>query len=137
MSCLAPASPPETVISLRIFVVENHPDTRKYLTMYLEDLGHTVNSAQSMQEALLLLREQALDVLISDIGLPDGDGWELLRQAGLPSGTYAIAMSGYGMNADHARSKAAGYRHHVLKPFGPDDLDSLLAEAAAERLAVA
>ena len=127
LSSMEPASR-----ALRIFVVENHPDTLKYLRMYLEQMDHLVQSARSMAEALAALPDADADVLISDIGLPDGDGWELLRRAELPHPLYAIAMSGFGMNADHARSRAAGYRHHLLKPFAPEDLDVMLAEAARE-----
>ncbi len=119
-------------LPLRVFVVENHPDTLKYLAMYLGQIGHTVVAARSMEEALAALPDADCDVLISDIGLPDGDGWELLRRARLPRPIYAIAMSGFGLNADRVQSKAAGYRHHILKPFDPDDLDALLKEAAQE-----
>lgn len=118
--------------SLRVFVVENHPDTLKYLQMYLEQMDHVVQSARTMAEALAALPGADAEVLISDIGLPDGDGWELMRRLRLPRPIYAIAMSGFGMNADHARSRAAGYRHHLLKPFSPDDLDAMLEEAAHE-----
>jgi len=67
---------------LRIFVVENHADTVKYLRLYLEQLNHVVETARTMTEALAVLAKEKFDVLISDIGLPDGDGWELLRRAG-------------------------------------------------------
>ena len=75
-------------------------------------------------------------MLISDIGLPDGTGWELLQRLQLPHPIYAIAMSGFGMNADQARSRAAGFRHHLLKPFPLNELDGLLEEAARELAAV-
>lgn len=117
---------------LRIFVVENHADTLRCLTLYLEQMGHSVEGATTMQEALEAIPGAACDVLISDIGLPDGDGWELLAQLHLTHPIYAIAMSGYGMNSDRLKSKAAGFRHHILKPFNPDDLDTLLEEAAHE-----
>ncbi len=128
-------SPPEGTgprRPLRIFVVENHKDTLLWLTRYLEMLGHTVLSARTKAEALEALPKAACDVLISDIGLPDGDGWELLRAAPLPRPVYAIAMSGFGMTADRAKSVAAGYRHHILKPFDPGVLDAILEEAARE-----
>ena len=126
---------PEIVRPLSIFVVENHADTLKYLRMYLEQLGHHVRVARTMTEALAELPGSDCDVLISDIGLPDGDGWQLLREVVLPHLPYAIAMSGYGMNADRLRSKQAGYRHHILKPFEPDELEAMLEEAARERAA--
>ncbi len=123
---------PRTACGLRVFVVENHPDTLKYLRMYLEMLGHTVQSADTMADALTALPEADCDVLISDIGLPDGDGWELLRRihGKLPHAPYAIAMSGFGLGSDQLRSQEAGYRHHLLKPFKPAELDGMLAEAA-------
>ena len=118
--------------AMRIFVVENHSDTLAYLTLYLEQMGHTVFSAQSLKEAVAALPEAACDVVISDIGLPDGSGWELLERAHLAKPIYAIAMSGFGLGADRMRRVAAGFRHHVLKPFVPDDLDAMLEEAARE-----
>jgi CheY-like chemotaxis protein len=116
---------------LRIFVVENHADTLYSLRLYLEDLGHTVGTARNLDEALAGLSSFDSDVVISDIGLPDGTGWDLLKKARLPSNVLAIAMSGFGMNADSARSLAAGYRHHLLKPFKTDELDRILEEAGA------
>ena len=123
---------PPSVSPLRIFVVENHADSLKYLVLYLETIGYTVLSATTMTEALANLPTAQCDVLISDVGLPDGDGWELLRTLQLPSPIYAIAMSGFGMNADRARSKEVGYRHHLLKPFVPTELENVLVEAAQE-----
>jgi CheY-like chemotaxis protein len=116
---------------LRIFVVENHEDTLKALTEYLISSGHAVHSAHTMNEALHALPSAECDVLISDIGLPDGDGWELLRRARLEPGVYTIAMSGFGNNTDREKSKAAGYRKHLLKPLEPEDIDIVLAQAAA------
>ena len=118
--------------ALRIFVVENHEDTLRSLQLYLEQMGHNVSSARTMSEALELLPAANSDVLISDIGLPDGTGWELMEQVKLPRPIFAIAMSGFGMNADRIRSKEAGFRHHIVKPAEPDELDALLDQAAAE-----
>ena len=118
---------------LRIFLVENHTDTLKWLTLYLQQMGHTVASARTMEDALVALPHAACEVLISDIGLPDGDGWQLLQRLrdearALPG--YAIAMSGYGMNADRSKSKAVGYSEHILKPFKAAELQAILREAA-------
>jgi CheY-like chemotaxis protein len=115
--------------SLRIFVVENHADTLQSLRLYLEDLGHEVTAARNVKEALEKLPGSGVEVLLSDIGLPDGTGWELLEKAGLSPDVFTIAMSGFGMGADSERSFRAGYRHHLLKPFRSDELDSVLEEA--------
>ncbi len=114
---------------MRILVVENHADTRKYLTLYLEAEGHAVRSMDTMAKALKIAPQSDCNVLISDIGLPDGDGWELLRRAEFPSAVYAIAMSGYGMSSDEEKSREAGYRHHLLKPVDIGKLNRALADA--------
>ncbi len=115
---------------LRIFIVENHDDTRFLLGLLLEQLGHTVASAATLAEALAAIPQAHCDVLISDIGLPDGTGWELMRQLGDARPPYAIAMSGFGMSSDRQRSLGVGYRHHLLKPVEPNELERLLEEAA-------
>jgi len=129
----AAAAPPLGAAKpLRIFIVENHEDTRFLLGLLLEQLGHIVFSATTLGDALDRLPDAECDVLISDIGLPDGNGWELLTRLGAAAPRYAIAMSGFGMASDRQRSLAAGYRHHLLKPVEPNKLERLLDEAAAE-----
>ena len=130
---MAPATTMTTPLPLQVFIVENHADTLKWLAFYLEQLGHTVQSAKTMAQALELLPTADFDVLISDIGLPDGTGWELLEKVRLSRPIYAVAMSGFGMNADRLKSTAAGYRHHFLKPFVPAELNGALEEAALEK----
>jgi CheY-like chemotaxis protein len=118
---------------LRIFVVEDHVDTLNCLKLYLESLDHTVLTAQTVAEALAELPSANCEVLISDIGLPDGTGWELLEKARLPRPIYAIAMSGgFSFNDASIRSHSVGYRHHLLKPFTPVELKNILVEAARE-----
>jgi CheY-like chemotaxis protein len=128
----APDAYPGGLRPLRVFIVENHEDTRFLLGLLLEQLGHTVLSAATLQHALAALPEARCDVLISDIGLPDGNGWELMTKLGEQRPRYAIAMSGFGMSSDRQRSLNAGYRHHLLKPVEPNQLENLLDEAARE-----
>ncbi|HUR45347.1 MAG TPA: response regulator [Candidatus Saccharimonadales bacterium] len=116
---------------MKILLVENHADTLRWLTLYLEEMGHSVVPARTLAVARTELQNCGCDVLLSDIGLPDGTGWELLEQAPLKKPIFAIAMSGFGMNADNVRSRTAGYRHHLLKPFKTADLDKILEEAAS------
>jgi two-component system CheB/CheR fusion protein len=118
---------------LRILVVEDHEDTRKYLCVYLQGLGHSTEVAANVAEALQRISEGAWDVVISDLGLPDGTGWEMLHRAHLPASVYTIAMSGFGSVEDVARSKAAGFHHHLTKPFDPEELDRCLVEACSTR----
>ena len=117
--------------NLEIFVGEDMTTT-SVLCGLLRDWGHDVRSAttaSSANEALFLRKS---DVLLSDIGLPDGDGWELIERLGPRAPSYAIAMSGYASAADHQRSLSAGYRHRLVKPFEEEALKSLLLEAALE-----
>jgi CheY-like chemotaxis protein len=122
--------------TLRFFVVENHQDTLDAIKMFLEAQGHTVETAPDMKSGLKLATQVTFDVLISDIGLPDGDGWELMKQLRekMP-GVKAIAMSGYGMRADMEKSKAAGYAAHIVKPFGPMELDAALKKVLGDTAA--
>jgi Response regulator containing CheY-like receiver, AAA-type ATPase, and DNA-binding domains len=108
--------------SLRIFVVEDHKDTLDALRKYLEQSGHIVLSASSKAEALKQIPMADCHVLISDIGLPDGNGWELMQELENFSPRYAIAISGYGMKADREMSAEAGFRHHLVKPLWPHKL---------------
>jgi DNA-binding NtrC family response regulator len=115
---------------LRILIVEDHSDSRKYLQILLQAKGHSVRAAKNISEAKALFEHEEPQVLISDIGLPDGSGCDLLQEL-KPSGPlYAIAMSGYGTAADLMNSSAAGFHRHIVKPFMPERLDALLEEAA-------
>ena len=119
---------------LRIFIIENHQDTLDAIKMFLEAQGHSVEVALDVKSALKLAPQAKFDVLISDIGLPDGDGWELMKKLRekIP-GLKAIAMSGYGMRADLEKSKAAGFDSQLIKPFGPAELSEALKKALAQK----
>lgn len=134
MNVNRPGSNPEAAGALvapplQVCVVEDHADTRAALCLFLDMLGYRIAAADSVNAALEHI--DTCDVLISDIGLPDGDGWELLRRLA-PRPRYALAMSGYDSAADRARSKAAGYRHHLAKPVDLNRVEELLEEARRE-----
>jgi CheY-like chemotaxis protein len=118
---------------LRVYLVENHEDTVRYIKLYLEHLGHAVMVARDMETALHEIPKSRCDVLISDIGLPDGDGWLLLERLGSDRPAFAIAISGYGTGNDQQKSRAVGYYSHLVKPFVPDALLTLLQRAAEEK----
>ncbi|MBV9642987.1 MAG: response regulator [Verrucomicrobia bacterium] len=114
---------------LTVFLVENHQDTARYMQLYLQQLNHTVRVAADLATALREIPKSRCDVLISDIGLPDGDGWQLMEKLGDDRPPFAIGMSGYGTGNDQRKSRAVGYDHHLVKPFTPDELLALLREA--------
>ena len=117
---------------MRIFILENHADTLECFRVYLQSLGHEVFSATTLNEALEKLPKTKCDVLFSDIGLPDGTGWDLVAELKDSIPKYAVAMSGFGMVEDRAKSLATGFRHHLLKPVSPETVEKLLCEAEAE-----
>ena len=119
--------------SLRVFLVENHEDTARYMRLYLEQLNYKVFIAANMTTALREIPHSNCDVLISDIGLPDGDGWQLMEHLGENRPKFAIAMSGYGSGNDQRRSREVGYNHHLVKPFTPEALQTLLREASGTK----
>ena len=116
--------------SLRIFVVENHADTLRCLADYLQAMGHTVTTATTTTQALATPALALCDVLVSELRFPVSDGWELLRTIRLSRPIYAIAISALGMPEERARSRVAGFQHHLLKPFSLAHLDAALEQAA-------
>ena len=118
--------------SLRIFVVEDHAETARGLAMYLRSTGHEVHVALDVRSARQLSTEIDYDILLCDIGLPDGNGWDLLEELLARRPIRAIAMSGYNTEADRARSKAAGFAEHLPKPLTPDELDQAFTRAMAD-----
>jgi DNA-binding response OmpR family regulator len=117
---------------LRIFIVETHADTMQTLRAHFEQLGHEVTCFPSPAEALALLPWAKCDILFSNIGR-DGSGWSLVQSAGCPETVCCVAISGFGTQSDRARSKAAGFRYHLKKPFTLDEVDAILAEARRSR----
>ena len=117
---------------LRIFIVEDHEATARGLASYLRGTGHEVHVALDVRSARQLATEIDYDILLSDIGLPDGNGWDLLEELRARRPIKAIAMSGYNTDADRARSKAAGFAEHLPKPLTPEELDQAFVRAIGE-----
>jgi two-component system CheB/CheR fusion protein len=120
-------------VPLRILVVEDHADSAQALADLLHAAGHRITLAGTVAAALTAAASEVPDLLISDLGLPDGDGDDLMRTlAGRYPGLPGIALSGYGMEADVARSREAGFSVHLVKPVSLEGL-----HAAIQRLAPA
>jgi hypothetical protein len=116
--------------NLHLLLVDDHADTRLVLSRLLSKFGHEVATADSQQRALKLLESGRFDTLISDIGLPDGDGYDLVRVAKRRQPLSAIALSGYGTEEDVRRSLEAGFDYHLTKPVDLNGLRSLLQKIA-------
>ncbi len=120
---------------LRILLVEDNDDTSKAIQALLERKGYSVLVAHSVQSAMEIAKTFESDILISDIGLPDGDGIELLQKLNTIRPTHGIAMSGFGMDEDVRRSLAAGFDAHLVKPVDFNNLLEVIAHwAQAEKI---
>jgi CheY-like chemotaxis protein len=115
---------------LRILIIENHEVTAKFISLFLERSGHQVTTTPDGQTALGREDLAKFDVILSDIGLPDVNGWDLMKQLRPRTSAYAIAMSGFGGETDVQRSFACGYQHHLVKPFVPAALEEVLRKVA-------
>ena len=114
----------------RIFVVDDNTDSAEMLSIMLEAAGHEVEIAHDGPAALARIASFKPDVALLDIGLPVMDGYELGKRIHeLPETAHCrlVALTGYGQDSDHARSKAAGFAAHLVKPV---DLDRLLEVVA-------
>ncbi len=138
---LAPTEPsPETpplrdilvVRPLRILLVEDHVNTREVMTRLLTKRGHTVRAAESLQTAFELVAANEFDLIISDLGLPDGSGLDLMPALKSRYGLKGIAVSGYGMEEDLNKSRLAGFSAHLVKPVDFRQLEAALLKVVAE-----
>ncbi|MES2596771.1 MAG: ATP-binding protein [Verrucomicrobiota bacterium] len=102
--------------SLRLLLVEDNLDTARVLTKLLTRAGFTVLSASDVATATAISDAESFDVLVSDLGLPDGTGHEVMRRVRHTHHVPGIAMSGYGMDEDLRRSRDAGFVEHLVKP---------------------
>ncbi len=121
----APAAP------LRLLLVEDHQSTLDVLAHLLTRAGHRVTTAVSVSGALKLAGADRFDAVISDLGLPDGTGFELMEKLHAAHGLRGIALSGYGMDEDLRRSHEAGFGAHLTKPIDFARLERALEDLMA------
>jgi len=123
---------------IRVLLVEDDEDSRKLLGLMLKKQGAEVTSASSSAEALSAFGQILPDVVLSDIGMADEDGYELMRKVrALPAEggglTPAIALTGYATRKDRERALSAGYQLHLAKPVEPADLVAAIARLSPRR----
>lgn len=114
---------------LRILLVEDHEPTRSALSQLLTARGYRVTAAASLAEARALAGVENFNLVISDLGLPDGTGYELMSELRKRGAMKGIALTGYGMAEDVARSKDAGFVAHLTKPIRVQSLEAALDAA--------
>ncbi len=122
------ASAMQTRRGHRVLLVEDHEPTRLALERLLLRRRYDVSMASSLAEARSFASGGDFDFLISDIGLPDGNGFDLMRELHERCGIRGIALTGYGSDKDIDRSREAGFAVHLTKPVSAQSLDKALAE---------
>src|SRR4051812_6847683 len=100
---------------IRVFVVEDHPAIARSLQMFLEAVGFSVELTFDMQSALAAWPKAKVDVLLCDLALPDGTGWELMKKLTKSGPVPAVAFSAFDDPEDIDKSRNAGFAEHVAK----------------------
>jgi PAS domain S-box-containing protein len=126
---------PAELAGLKVLVVDDQPDARDLIRRVLEECAAEVITAGTAAEAVLLVAAHRPDVLITDIGMPDADGFELLKQVralGPDRGgrVHAIALTAFARSEDRTRALRAGFQVHVAKPVDPSELVATVASVA-------
>jgi CheY-like chemotaxis protein len=126
---------PPRIEGLRVLVVDDEPDTRELLRVVLEGCGAHVRTEGSAASALEALKQEAFDVLVSDIGMPQEDGYTFIakvRALGREQGGRipAAALTAFAREEDRIRSLWAGFQIHLPKPINPDELIAVVANLA-------
>jgi signal transduction histidine kinase len=117
--------------SLRLLIVEDHEATKSVLARLLRRGGHQVTTASSIAEARAAFAAAEFDTVISDLGLPDGSGLDLMRELRQQREVAGIALTGYGMEDDLRKTREAGFFAHLVKPVDFEQLRHLLLEVPA------
>jgi CheY-like chemotaxis protein len=120
---------------VRVLVVDDEPDARALVKRLLEDCEATVCTASSVAEALESVRKEPPTVLISDIGMPEEDGYSLIRKVRAldkkrGQTTPALALTAYARSEDRMAAIRNGYQMHIAKPVEPAELTTLVAALA-------
>jgi CheY-like chemotaxis protein len=123
------ANNPTTSGQLRILMVEDHGETRDVLANLLRHIGHEVAVAACVATAVQAINAERFDVILSDIGLPDGSGYAVIAQAKQRQPSIrAIALTGFATEQDAHFSREAGFDFHLTKPLDFHELRTLLAQ---------
>jgi CheY-like chemotaxis protein len=118
-----------------VLVVDDVPDVTEMIGLFLKHAGYEVTTADSASAALRLASERAFDVIITDIGMPEMNGYELaesLRRCAEYQGTPIIAVTGYSEYDDRGRAQRSGFNAHLTKPIDPSELLLLMNELLSQ-----
>ena len=138
-SSVSPALSPLPLAGLRILVVDDEPDSRDFVAFVLEEAGAEVISVSSAAEALLSIEQTAPDLLVSDIGMPEMDGYMLINHIRTQLGPQfrqlvAIALTAYAGEGNERQVLAAGFDKHLAKPIDPSELVATVVRSVVGRV---
>jgi CheY-like chemotaxis protein len=117
----------------RVLLVEDHQPTAAIMRRLMGRMNYDVRYAEDVASAMRLAREHCFDLIVSDLGLPDGSGLDLMRELRRHLDVPGIAISGYGMEQDIVHSRAAGFVEHLVKPVRFEVLEAAMRRAIADR----
>jgi CheY-like chemotaxis protein len=128
-----------TLRGVRVLVVDDEADARELLTLIFTHYGAEVRAVASAAEALAAMDRWVPDVLVSDIGMPDDDGYSLIRKIRAldidhGGNVPALALTAYSRSEDRTRALSAGFHRHLSKPADPVDLVTAVASLSKDRL---
>ncbi len=115
---------------IHILVIDDNPVQRELMQRLLRYSGHLVTTAASVQAAREAAANSEFDLVISDIELPDGNGWDLMRELRSRQPIKAVAVSGRSAPEDFERSRDAGFAEHLVKPVDVPHLKSIIQKQA-------
>ena len=111
---------------LRILLVEDHRDTLHALSRLLSHFGYDISTAGDARSALDMINTKKFDVVLCDIALPDGNGYDVVVEAKRKGAVKAVALSGFAGPDDLERGREAGFDYHLAKPVDFHELRSVL-----------
>ena len=129
----APSEAASPARTRHVLLIEDHGDTLEAARELLAELSCSVVTARTVEEALSAAESQGFDLVISDLGLPDGSGLDLMRRLRERHGLTGIAVTGYGMQEDVRRSREAGFVDHLVKPITYQRLEAAIEKFFAGR----
>jgi CheY-like chemotaxis protein len=121
-----PAPVPTATQPVHVLLVEDHEPTLRVMERLLRQIGHRVTGVASVASATAAAAEDGFDLIISDLGLPDGSGLDVMRRLRERYAGRAIALTGYGMESDITASREAGFAEHLTKPVDLAALDAAI-----------